>query len=511
MQTAIVTTGNTIQDFGQKIGGAKKDLAGQQLDRIRLITDDALMIQPLSKVFPRPDFQKMSRDGLITEDCAIRLQYLYNSIPAKPRSAYRSVRRWADSVMSIIGVIRAGLEGGSAFESQPFLQQEDFKNHEKELKAANWPTEDYSPHPFRIVHPHQFSSGNSYIVAKGNHIKFRSGNIEGCIDWIKEQSVTGKKNTEPEYSVRYFIRTKEHFITPKGKNNIVLKRGFEDVGTALAFIRDHSGELQATYDKIRFVPEERRGWNRPRVGCDHRATLDISPGQFSSVFPFRGVEFGNWLNQVDRSASLNDGYDALMDLALALEVAPSVLCLDNRLALAFGARGSGKASAHYEPLRQVINLTKTRGAGSLAHEWFHALDNYICIRKGSPLSYASDTAAGKCDDEILPAFRALRDAIKSSGFRIRSEKCDEYRSKPYWGTMIEMCARGFEKYIIARLHDLGWHNDYLANIRTMEEYGYDEKYPYPTNEEIKLLAPYYAAVIRHAFNSERSIDLRKTA
>ena len=30
--------------------------------------------------------------------------------------------------------------------------------------------------------------------------------------------------------------------------------------------------------------------------------------------------------------------------------------------------------AHYEPARNVINLTRLKGAGSLAHEWGHALD-----------------------------------------------------------------------------------------------------------------------------------------
>ena len=51
--------------------------------------------------------------------------------------------------------------------------------------------------------------------------------------------------------------------------------------------------------------------------------------------------------------------------------------IDGTLAIAFGARGSGNAVAHYEPLRKVINLTKLRGAGSLAHEWWHSFDDYL--------------------------------------------------------------------------------------------------------------------------------------
>ncbi|MCK5606627.1 hypothetical protein KAR91_32295, partial [Candidatus Pacearchaeota archaeon] len=46
---------------------------------------------------------------------------------------------------------------------------------------------------------------------------------------------------------------------------------------------------------------------------------------------------------------------------------------------AFGARGAGLsgAAAHYEPDRKVINLTKMNGAGSLAHEWSHAFDDFL--------------------------------------------------------------------------------------------------------------------------------------
>lgn len=76
------------------------------------------------------------------------------------------------------------------------------------------------------------------------------------------------------------------------------------------------------------------------------------------------------------------GYDALMDLAYALEIDPTDIALGNRLSIAFGARGSGNALAHYEPMREVINLTKMRGAGSLAHEWGHAFDDIIGKKLG---------------------------------------------------------------------------------------------------------------------------------
>lgn len=494
-----------IQDFGQKIGGARKDLAQNAMEMLSLITDDALTTQPLSKVFPRPDFARMFNEGLISADCAIRLQFLYKSIPVKPRSAYRGVMRWVNSVIPIIETIKLALQNESILEGQPFLQKEGFLQMEKELKAANWPAETYNPSPYKIAHPSWYSSYSGYIVAKGRLIRFKSPDISECIKWIREQNGantgTEKKKAEITFCVRYYTHSGERIITPKGKNNVIIKRGFTDTKSAMAYIRDNYDDLVAEYDKIRFVPEERNKQNRMRIGSDHRNGVDVTPEMFSAKFPFRGVEFGNWLNQTDRVSSLNNGYDALMDLAMALSVKPELLCLDNKLALAFGSRGKGKANAHYEPLLTVINLTKMKGAGSLAHEWFHALDNYVCIRNGNNLCYASDLCYTQYDSELLLAFKNLRTQINSISFSTRSDECDKHKSKVYWGSMVEKCARAFEKYVIVKLADKGCQNDYLANIRSMSEYGMDNKYPYPTDEENKVLSPLFDKLLEAYFKT----------
>ena len=112
---------------------------------------------------------------------------------------------------------------------------------------------------------------------------------------------------------------------------------------------------------------------------DYRGGKNITPDDILKTFGFYGGEFGNWLNADERQQFLNLAYDSLMDLASAIGVTPRALSLGGALSIAFGARGRGGdgAAAHYEPGRVVINLTKLKGAGSLAHEWAHALDNYF--------------------------------------------------------------------------------------------------------------------------------------
>ena len=75
---------------------------------------------------------------------------------------------------------------------------------------------------------------------------------------------------------------------------------------------------------------------------------------------------------------------AFADLADIFGVPDAYVSLNGRLAMAFGARGSGAKGwadgapkAHYEPVQRIINLTKMGGGGSLGHEWAHALDNIV--------------------------------------------------------------------------------------------------------------------------------------
>lgn len=111
---------------------------------------------------------------------------------------------------------------------------------------------------------------------------------------------------------------------------------------------------------------------------------DARGEDFMRRFSLRGVEFGNWNNQDERKFILDVAYDGLMDLSDVLQLPPEKLGLFGELALAFGARGHGLSSAraHFEANKVAINITKMKGAGSLAHEWAHALDNLLAKLDG---------------------------------------------------------------------------------------------------------------------------------
>lgn len=190
----------------------------------------------------------------------------------------------------------------------------------------------------------------------------------------------------------------------------------------VAYIRSHTDELSAKYELIRTELSRDEFSYKPklirdRVGTDWRGRKDVTPEQFEQVFGFRGVEFGNWVNQGknsrERQWMLNNAFDAFNDLAEALNLPPKAMALDGTLGLAFGSRGHGKASAHYEPVAHVINLTKTKGYSSLAHEWFHALDHYIASTNSKDLQ-AFQSNFGKPRYKLKPeAIERLKTSIES--------------------------------------------------------------------------------------------------
>lgn len=237
---------------------------------------------------------------------------------------------------------------------------------------------------------------------------------------------------------------------------------FEDRNAVHRWLDENRPQLEhqyATYkaDMKKFVYLETRLGDRQ--GADYRQGKDVTPEMFSSTFGFRGVQFGNWTNDLDRQAALNSTYDALMDLSRVVGKSPRAISLNGELGLAFGARGSGSADAHYEPKMVVINLTKTRGGGSLAHEWWHAMDNYFSRQADVPAGYMTTAKRERVGvrPAVRTAFKSLVEAVVDSPFGKRSA-----RLGTYWGDNREITARLFGEWVGQKLNEKGEYNHFLT-------------------------------------------------
>ncbi|MDA8260217.1 MAG: PLxRFG domain-containing protein [Betaproteobacteria bacterium] len=532
--TPFETTAKTISDFGEKIAGARKDYAAKLAEAKSV--DVATM--PLSQSWPEPDYKKLI-DGGVNPWAAAFMHAARDEIPTKPSQSWK-LQRWVAQVEQLRDVALGLADGKYSVDrakellaaSKALKPVADRLNlyqevgHSKSLKGVRISEGVYSMYnrvaydPPKVIWsveaapaktamsrwPKMLASGDTREQAIANFKK-------AWLETTPEQDAT----KAVDFQIYSKTGSKEIFIGKKiGKNVAELKGGFANAKEARAWKDANQAELVKMLERYKDVPYERKETNSPRVGIDHRNGANITPEQFTEAFGFRGVQFGNYVEGDLRQRDLNETYDALMDLSGVLGVPSKALSLNGELGLAFGARGTGgkrAPSAHYEPGQVVINLTKARGAGSLAHEWFHGVDNYFSRAAGAGSQYLTETQAIKegVRTEMVDAFKKVMQAIKESGLSTRSRRLDETRSKPYWSTKLEMAARSFEAYIVAKLQDQGASNDYLANI-VSEDYWKaatalgiekDNTFPYPVEAEM----PTVRAAFDHFF---QTIETRAT-
>ncbi|HDL7460361.1 TPA: hypothetical protein PXN49_000919 [Yersinia enterocolitica] len=523
-----------IDDFGEELKGAAKHKWGQLAESLKADHDiEEIKKQPLSKLFPHPDYSKMHENGIEPEKLAL-LAALRSFIPNKPGSPYK-LNQWAEQVKGVRDLANSIINSHASvddiktiFRSKPSLHSaadtidliSQFKPEQMAeaskytIRSGHYTYFDGKSYPggktlYELVTPRgmktDISAGSMpELLPKAKEFIETKINSDKGDDALKQAQLTPRQAKLEIYTRR---ADKSVFIGYKGAMGVLpLKAGFKTPTEARAYLAENRAEIEAKLDKLRKTSreEQRKLTNEPRIGIERR-NGNVTPEQFSDAFGFRGVQFGNYVEGARRQTELNDAYDSLVDMAELLNVPPKSLSLNGELGLAFGARGKGGAKAHYEPRQVVINLTKGNGAGSLAHEWFHALDNYfgtydvhgeasgkhssefITDRKRPRYEFSS----GKKQEIIHPVRQEVHDAFKSavdkvthSGMMERAALLDSGRSKAYWTTKLEMSARAFERYLLDKAESKGITNDYLVNLRKADEHANPETYAYPTEAEL---------------------------
>lgn len=518
-----------LEDFGEKIGGARKDYYANYVKNLKEITDDDLKSQPLSKVFPEPNYKQIVADGLVTPEEAAFMKYFRDQVAKhKPRKGYK-LKTWLDQAALAIDVNNWLMEG-KIFDGKTLMEKmrdelpaqtkEEVFNYIDTMIGLGFPESGIkSTGGYKIV---KFTNRNDYSIIKGRYIINDYPTKKEAIEGLKKILTDSKEKAKgTKFDVWEKRGQKGYYVGKKiaSRKYITLQSGFKTSKEAFDYIKENQQELEQALADRKFTPPERREFNAARKGRDYRQGKNVTPKMFQDTFGFRGTEFGNWVNQAERQGRLNDTYDSLMDLSYVLGLPAKTMSLNGTLSIAFGARGHGgknPAAAHYEPDRIVINLTKKNGAGSLAHEWWHGLDNYFSRMRNEKHEYvtnkpivkkktrpnATGTSLEMYDDEsirpeVIDAFKGIMTAIEKSGLKQRSKNLDLSRTKDYWSTNVEMSARSFEAFVINEIAKRKESNDFLANIKTKTEYIDDylkrifddnfkpeDSYPYPTDKEI---------------------------
>lgn len=294
-----MTTTTKIQDFGVKIGGAKKDY----FSNVKEIDFDALNASDLKNlkkkaVWPEPDFKAII-DGGVSRQVAMYIKLVRDAVPSSPGfknyMSIESLRITGRNYVEYVSAIRD--------DAMKIKTEEDIKNfYDLSIKKYL---------DFSFGRPTLNSLSHGYLNNKLFHLAFYSDRINLDAEIVNSRFCLTQEEAElfgdkPSSRKSYRKPAKQRF-------NPVL-----------------TGELV-------------------RIGEDYRHGRDITGEDFMKVFGFRGGEFGNWVNEAERQASMNYAFDALVDLAKSLDIATTDISLGGKLAIAFGSRGRGSAAAHYEP------------------------------------------------------------------------------------------------------------------------------------------------------------------
>ena len=410
---AIATKNSTtrkdrkIEDFGEKIGGARKDMYAAYREMMRVAAEKEIEKVSLSKAFPAPNYKKMIENRVESWKVdAVRA--LRDTIPKKPRGYAWKIREWTKGVRELRDMAISVLEDKWTEEEFSVELQEMLKN-EKEYIYGMGTVKDIAEKienhmliyqmmghendlsALEIAETDKYSYPKHYEPMELREKIGKYGYRVLCYGETKEELIRNyKSNGKPlmkkerksqtPFRIGHWSNSNYYFICAKvGKQWVEVQSPFENKKEANEYFVSHKEELEEKLEKYKNVPYEREAENAPRTG-ELKRKYDVTPEEFQETFGFRGVEFGTWVENKNRQEDLNKAYDALMDMAEALNLPPRALSLNGSLGLAFGARGRGGKNAplaHYEPVKVVINLTKKKGAGSIGHEWFHSLDNYF--------------------------------------------------------------------------------------------------------------------------------------
>lgn len=410
-----------LQDFGEKIGGARKDIwrtRGLNLKDAALM-NSAERDRYIKKdnVWKKPDYENLVKEGLPVR-VAYFIKQMRDAAPVSPLYNTNAVkdeedrkRKQNEYIMFLTELKEAVMNVKTEEEVKTFYT-DFFLGREYVIRKNSWYVDlTEKSHGYinnKLLKASQVSSFYRYDreIQKKQFCYSEEEKLMDGID-IKQYNTSSWK-FEQDYSKRTLLKHSLYggteFFYPRGEMGI--PKSWRDNTYVIIFkhsivaynIPTHEEAKKVAYDyaekiqksnketgketkrKGRFVPKQLA--HIKRIGEDIRNGRDMTGEDFIKDFSIKGGEFGNWMNDNDRKESVNLCYEAFHDLAKCLDMEEKDISLNGRLSIAFGARGHGSAAAHYEPDREVINITKMKGAGSLGHEWCHALDDIMRKQQG---------------------------------------------------------------------------------------------------------------------------------
>lgn len=448
-----------IEDAGEKIGGARKDRwkeRGLNLEDLDAMTEaEGAELATKANVW-KPDYEALSEAS--EPVTAAMVKTIYDQLAAKPKKNTPEGRRQYVQMMRIVRDVYTEADGPEAVKNayQEIRKRAGLNTLDPKVKADG-----------RELLFSVYKGRSDPFVFGFNELQRAKKLVEDgfpakAAPWKSRLSVGRREggNGTTERGIEMYMELSAEVGTPLTREQIL--GGFYRVSTkdnkAVAFAaskadaeaaaatvyeRDMKGKKDSKPEPVRPNLDELKRENLPR-----RIDRDVKADDFVNDLGFRGIEFGNWSAQDERQRILNMAYDGLMDLAEIMGVPPKAMSLNGTLGMAFGARGGGRFAAHYEPGKLVINMTKIRGGGSMAHEWAHAMDHYFGeLDKADAYTTTARGASGwYSEDQYLGVPRKRMERVGNEWKNVEKMRLDNLR--PEMAAAFDEVMRGlFKKQI----------------------------------------------------------------
>lgn len=219
-------------------------------------------------------------------------------------------------------------------------------------------------------------------------------------------------------------------------------------------------EKEGLEDEVKKPKEEAINTKEPlsyikRTGGYKIETL--SPREIVDKFGFSAVNYGVYVDDRWSKEHTKHFLGAMSDMGQMLNLDIKKTNQLGKLSIAFGAKGRKGAMATYFPQTKDINLTKSNGDGSVAHEWGHYFDNVIVEldQKKATNQFASDGYSP--DFEIKQLYKELFDFILKGDplytpkipMKFYAKKSTDGDAPSY--SVIEKDSYGYQRYVSKKI------------------------------------------------------------
>ena len=210
---------------------------------------------------------------------------------------------------------------------------------------------------------------------------------------------------------------------------------------------------------------------------------NITPEAIKNELGFSSVQFGNYVKDEEAKEHIKHFIGAIYDLEDILGIDMKKVNQLGNLSMSFGARGSGKFAAHYEPMSKIVNLTKTKGDGTVAHEFHHFFDHlFNGMREGTSKENIYTSQLSKIETPIQKEMKNVMDTIKKGDFIEEKVFKPEENKYAYGSIRREFEQHGLEGAIkyVEKYNNAKGANDYYSYIAKLA--GKEITIPIKTNK-----------------------------